>query len=178
MGCHKLWARWPGTEHNIDLLQAHDHVDQKFAELWDELEHASFTITSPNEVIYLEPGDLHATVTLKGGLTPGIEYFSADSVLMTYAMWRRENLNPTWFLYSCDAGLRFPDSRLQTAKILCSAIRKHPELVRNDTFKALVEREENENKSCSTCNNPWAQHSELDINNISDDCSDPDYEDD
>ena len=142
----------------MDLLQEYDHVDQKFFVLWDKLEHASFTVTTPSEVIYLEPGDLHATVTLKGGLTPGIEYVSGDSVLMTYEMWRRERRDPTWFLASCDIGLRFSDSRFRTAQVLCSATKKHMELFRADRFRSLVQREESEGKSCPACNTAWELH--------------------
>jgi hypothetical protein len=158
MGCRKLWAAWPGTEHNMDLLEKHDHLDEKFLELWPQLEHPSFTTTNPNEVIYLPPGLLHATFTFQGGATPGIEYCSAASVLMTYEHWKREKEDSTSFITSCDIGLRFSDSRLQTATILCSAIKEHPELHRESLLKFLIEREENEGKQCPVCQQAWDSH--------------------
>jgi hypothetical protein len=158
MGCCKLWARWPGSKYNRDLLQEYNHVDEKFLVLWDRLERPSFTITGPDDVINLEPGDLHATVTLKGGLTPGIEYFSAESVSMTYEIWKQERLDPTGFLSSCDVGLSFLDSRFPTAQTLCSAIREHQELFQADRLKSLILREEKEGKSCPACGEDWELH--------------------
>jgi hypothetical protein len=158
MGCCKLWAKWPGTKHNRVLLQEYDHIDQKFLVLWDRLEHASFTITYPDDVIYLEPGDLHATITLKGGLTPGIEYFSAESVSMTYEIWKQERQDPTAFLSSCDVGLKFLDSRFKTARILCSALHKYPELFDNIQLMSLIEREDGEGSWCPVCDEGWGIH--------------------
>ena len=158
MGCCKLWARWPGTEHNMDLLQKYDDDNQKFLALWDKLTDGSFTMTRPSEVIYLAPGDLHATVTLQGGLTPGIEYFSTDSVQMTYEMWRREKEDAKWFIGSCDVGLKNEESRLQTAKVLCLALRKHAELSQVPWFKSLARREGNAGRSCPVCEEAWEYH--------------------
>jgi hypothetical protein len=158
MGCRKIWARWPGSDKNMDLLLKYNNLDQKFIALWDQLEGGSFTTTNPDEVIYLKPGDIHATLTLEGGLTPGVEYYSAESVEKTFAFWKRERQDVTWFLKSCKIGLSHLEHRELTAHVLCPAIRQHPEMWQSEELKGLIEAEELEGTHCPTCSEHWDAH--------------------
>ncbi|KAH6959692.1 hypothetical protein BKA56DRAFT_459979, partial [Ilyonectria sp. MPI-CAGE-AT-0026] len=54
------------------------HTITPFIALQGKLERGEFTVQSAPDAIYLPPHCLHITVTLKGGLVPGINYTTAD----------------------------------------------------------------------------------------------------
>ncbi|KAI1163013.1 hypothetical protein F5B18DRAFT_354191 [Nemania serpens] len=75
-GCIKMFALYRPTRHNLDVFERHCDSDDIFIRTWRKLEGGQFVVFSEEEAIYLPAGCIHATITLKGGLVPGIEYTS------------------------------------------------------------------------------------------------------
>ncbi|KAI1263601.1 hypothetical protein F5Y18DRAFT_428874 [Xylariaceae sp. FL1019] len=76
--CIKLWALYPPTPHNLSLYSSAVASSTPFTSLSPQLEGGEFCITTLKDTLYLPPGCLHATYTLRGGLTPGFEYTTGD----------------------------------------------------------------------------------------------------
>lgn len=71
-----MFALYRPTRHNLDVFERHCDSDDIFIRTWRKLEGGQFVVFSEEEAIYLPAGCIHATITLKGGLVPGIEYTS------------------------------------------------------------------------------------------------------
>ncbi|KAI0537870.1 hypothetical protein GGR58DRAFT_325636 [Xylaria digitata] len=82
-GCIKIFALYCPTPHNLEVVERHCDSDDIFIHTWDKLEGGQFVVFSEEEAIYLPPGCIHATLTLKGGLVPGIEYSSVGCLEMS-----------------------------------------------------------------------------------------------
>lgn len=85
---------WPPTDDNLEIYR------ECFANpaLWKEregnLKHSCFVVTTEDLAIHLPPGWLHATVTLRGGGTSGIEFMSADCLRISKRVWGIESSAP------------------------------------------------------------------------------------
>ncbi|KAI0398706.1 hypothetical protein F4802DRAFT_592377, partial [Xylaria palmicola] len=79
-GCVKLWALYPLTQTNFDLLTKVYCSNAILIELQGKLEGGTFCIQTEEQAIYLPPGCIHSTITLQGGLTPGITFTTAESL--------------------------------------------------------------------------------------------------
>jgi hypothetical protein len=90
-GCVKVWEMWPPTDDNLKIYR------KCFANpaLWkgeeDKLKHACYAVTTEDLAIHLRPGWLHATTTLRGGGTSGIEFTSADCLRVATRVWSIES---------------------------------------------------------------------------------------
>ncbi|CAJ2508624.1 Uu.00g136500.m01.CDS01 [Anthostomella pinea] len=75
--CVKLWALYPLSDYNKAKLSEVYNKNSLFIALQGRLEKGEFCIQTAAEALYLPPGYIHATVTLRGGLTPGIQFTNA-----------------------------------------------------------------------------------------------------
>ncbi|CAJ2508643.1 Uu.00g136690.m01.CDS01 [Anthostomella pinea] len=84
--CVKLWALYPLSDHNkAELSEVYDK-NSLFIALQGRLEKGEFCIQTAAEALYLPPGYIHATVTLRGGLTPGIQFTTPHCITLSEKM--------------------------------------------------------------------------------------------
>ncbi|KAI1181799.1 hypothetical protein F5B17DRAFT_423523, partial [Nemania serpens] len=76
-GCIKLWALYPLTK-NYDKLARAYQSNAMFADLQGMLKGGKFCVQTELQALYLPPGYIHSTITLQGGLTPGIMFTTAQ----------------------------------------------------------------------------------------------------
>ncbi|KAH7377251.1 hypothetical protein B0T11DRAFT_29697 [Plectosphaerella cucumerina] len=83
----KLWALYPPTEKKFAVYKRCLGENDMFHKAQPELELGSFVLTTDDQAIYLPPGCLHSTLTLRGGLTPGIEFMSCECLDVAVRVW-------------------------------------------------------------------------------------------
>ncbi|KAI1818983.1 hypothetical protein F4861DRAFT_544401 [Xylaria intraflava] len=163
-GCVKLWALYPLTEQNRQALGPVYGSKNMFLDLVGKLEGGDFCIQTEGEAIYLPPGCIHSTVTIRGGLTLGLLFETPVSVYLAGVVFdldqkfiRRGDLECHSLLTSIDlarqrgtaAEKREASARLcaQFKLLKARAPAKMAELLNQ---KALA--------SCPRCGKSWASH--------------------
>ncbi|KAK7928561.1 hypothetical protein PG985_005559 [Apiospora marii] len=89
--CVKLWALYPPTDADVRLFLQSRHIMNNFVHLANRLQGGEFCITTEKVALYIPPGCLHATYTLAGGLTPGIQYTTAQCLCIAKQVWEVES---------------------------------------------------------------------------------------
>ncbi|KAI0097731.1 hypothetical protein GGR51DRAFT_540097 [Nemania sp. FL0031] len=162
-GCVKLWALYPLTSYNLEHFSAAHRSDAAFIELQGELEGGEFCIQTEDQAIYLPPGCIHSTYTLRGGLTPGIEFSTVECLEPTAQIWDLNSKglrlcgNDCYpFLEAIIMGLRSRESnqRERALDLLCLRYKKVSRLkpmILSKVKQALP-------KTCPKCGELWAKH--------------------
>jgi hypothetical protein len=79
----KIWAFFPPSKHNLNLLQNAGRSTGKLHRHFEELQDGSCAVLGPWQALYVPTGYLHATYSLKGGMTIGTTWSSAEALLST-----------------------------------------------------------------------------------------------
>ncbi|KAH0345667.1 hypothetical protein KCU81_g4302, partial [Aureobasidium melanogenum] len=88
--CIKLWALYPPTNLNLDLMYAISGREHKLQQLFDKLEGGVFAITTGGATIHLPPGWLHATYNIRGGFLVGIAWENLQDLVLLIDLFVRE----------------------------------------------------------------------------------------
>ncbi|KAF4469739.1 histone demethylation 1 [Fusarium albosuccineum] len=161
----KIWGLYPLTAVNRKAWEQHRKSSQRFIDLQGKLEEGRFFVQSPSSAIYIPPGSIHTTVTVKGGYVPGILYITHESleaaahdldIDISCGMSRKAaEFQP--FLESVIMCFKEGESRCEAAlKTLCK-LSKQPELRKNKLFDE-VKKYVDGKSSCGVCKNKWASH--------------------
>ncbi|KAI0143141.1 hypothetical protein GGR57DRAFT_366951 [Xylariaceae sp. FL1272] len=161
--CIKLWALYPPTPHNLSLYSSAVTSSTPFASLSSSLEGGEFCITTSKDTLYLPPGCLHATYTLRGGLTPGFEYTTAECLDVSARVLdinkRKFRLGPgdyEPFLEAVVLALRDGAKRSEEAEMNLCAVYK---AVAKHKGKAAAEiRRLTKGRACKGCGEAWKAH--------------------
>ncbi|KAI3326652.1 hypothetical protein HD806DRAFT_487799 [Xylariaceae sp. AK1471] len=163
-GCVKLWALYPLTEHNRAKLQQAYQSNAMFIELRGVLEGGEFCIQTEDQALYLPPGCIHSTITLKGGLTPGIMFTTAECMKPSVFLWdidtalvRTDQNDCGYFIRAVTMGLRSEDKTRQKEAwgLLCRCYQR----ISTRRWKELGEYMRGAlPKKCTVCNQPWREH--------------------
>ncbi|KAI1357206.1 hypothetical protein F5Y08DRAFT_324810, partial [Xylaria arbuscula] len=86
-GCVKLWALYPPTENNLAKLQQAYQSHAMFIELQGLLEGGELCIQTESQALYLPAGCIHGTITLQGGIVPGIMFTTAECLKPSLSIW-------------------------------------------------------------------------------------------
>ncbi|EXL64042.1 hypothetical protein FOPG_19688 [Fusarium oxysporum f. sp. conglutinans race 2 54008] len=92
-GCQKLWLLYPPTTTNLSLWAKYRKSNKIFEDLVDHLENGEVAVQNTDEAIYLPPGYIHATYTLKGGIVFGINYATKEGLPITSKIFEIETEN-------------------------------------------------------------------------------------
>jgi hypothetical protein len=79
----KIWVFFPPSEHNLKLLQTAAKSTGKLYRHYEELQDGTCAVLGPWQAIYLPTGYLHATYSLKGSMTIGTTWSSAEALVST-----------------------------------------------------------------------------------------------
>ncbi|KAI0976380.1 hypothetical protein F4678DRAFT_469339 [Xylaria arbuscula] len=159
--CVKLWALYPLTEKNYSLLAEVYKSNAMFIELQGRLEGGEFCIQTEEDAIYLPPGCIHSTITLRGGLTPGIMFTTAECVKPAGLIWDMDNNTKrhrddcVYFLRAIELGLcsRDEDQRQEALSELCGRYRQIAKVRRGEmSILSSLPRQ------CCRCNKLWSAH--------------------
>ncbi|KAI0399049.1 hypothetical protein F4802DRAFT_591120 [Xylaria palmicola] len=161
-GCVKLWALYPLTEKNCDLWAKRYNSNAMFIELQGQLEGGEFCVQTEDQAIYLPPGCIHSTITLEGGLTPGIMFTTAECLRPSALIWdldsgiKRDRDDCVYFLRSVEI-IMHTKNQTQYPKAMfemCSRFKKIAALKPNNWahFKRCLP------PVCSHCEKKWADH--------------------
>ncbi|KAH7114116.1 hypothetical protein EDB81DRAFT_921206 [Dactylonectria macrodidyma] len=74
----KLWGFYPPTKQNLELYRQHRVSDSIFIQHHNEFQGGKFCVQQHGEAMYIPPGYLHITYTVKGGILPGTQYLTQD----------------------------------------------------------------------------------------------------
>lgn len=156
-----MFALFPLTTVNRKLYEENCTSDHVFVRVSDRLEKGKFGILSEKDAIYLPPGYLHATLTLKGGLTPGIDYITTTCLEASAVVWdihmkvfEMSESDSTPLLEAVMMGLRSDEreTNILAAQLFC------------DRWKPLrkagraAEAQKLQGKACLHCHQPWNRH--------------------
>ncbi|KAI3322953.1 hypothetical protein HD806DRAFT_499740 [Xylariaceae sp. AK1471] len=162
-GCVKLWALYPLSSHNFQQISKAYQSNNVFVDLQGKLEGGEFCIQTEEQAIYLPPGCIHGTITLQGGLTPGIEFTTPECLDATVLMW---DLNSTVLEVSKDDCLPFLEAisislrsslasrREKAIAVLCKKYKKVARLKPTiwTKFNKVLP------VSCTNCGHSWRRH--------------------
>ncbi|KAH8889914.1 hypothetical protein GQ53DRAFT_842479 [Thozetella sp. PMI_491] len=168
-GCVKLWALYPWTNHNRKVYEKHAGEHDMFIRLHTLLEHGEFPLTEDGEALYLTAGCLHATYTLQGGPTSGIEYTTKECINYTFPVLQvdlrvfgsdEDSSRP--FLESIIMAARSEDTKDKAAKFFCVMYPKITGAAGKTAIfaeaKQALRREESGNQDCGSCGKKWQSH--------------------
>lgn len=91
----KIWALFPPTEHNLQLHEKSYGGRDLFVHPWpleSGYEKGIIVVQSEKEAILLPPGYIHATFTLYGCITTGVQYATRASLESTAQILRMDAL--------------------------------------------------------------------------------------
>ncbi|KAF4467512.1 histone demethylation 1 [Fusarium albosuccineum] len=164
-GCIKIWGLYPWTSANKKLWEEHCQSPQRFVALQGKLEEGRFFVQLQTSAMYIPPGCIHMTVTIKGGFVPGMMYITHESleaaaddldIDISHGMPRKAaDFEP--FLESVIMCLKRGGDRRETAlKTLCR-LSKESGLRKNKLIDE-VKKEVDAKDSCGVCGKKWAGH--------------------
>lgn len=120
--CVKLWVLYPPS--NLDRIYTCEGQEGKFVRLFDQLQGGLYVITTAKDALYIPSGWAHAVLTLTGGLLPGLNWSTAQSVTIAAQVFGHEYAsrsctydNAVPFLHSCIAALRTRNDGLDKAAV-------------------------------------------------------------
>ncbi|KAI1819147.1 hypothetical protein F4861DRAFT_544207 [Xylaria intraflava] len=165
LDCVKLWAIYPLTPENFRVFSQHYHSNNRFLDMASQLTKGDFFIQTVDEAMYLPPGCIHSTVTIRGGLVPGAIFISVESLAATEKIWNldwekngegKEDTHSEPFLKALtmafEEGTR--GERKKAQKILCKNYKK---LVQQDK-KGVRKLVHNQKTACVVCGKEWKNH--------------------
>jgi hypothetical protein len=88
--CVKLWVLFPPSTSNLDAFYALRGWECKFQRLALALEDGVCAITTQGETLYMPPGWLHATLTVRGGCLLGVNWTRGWDLPMVANIYARE----------------------------------------------------------------------------------------
>ncbi|KAH9908158.1 hypothetical protein F4778DRAFT_720544 [Xylariomycetidae sp. FL2044] len=162
-GCVKLWALYPLTPHNLQQMSEAYRSNAVFIDLQGKLEGGEFCVQTEDQAIYLPPGCIHSTITLQGGLAPGIEFTTGRCLDAAGSMW---DLNSSLLRVCKDdcvplveailLGLR-SDDESQRRKAMASLCTRYSTIakLKPAIFSQLKKQIRG---NCSRCEFPWRKH--------------------
>ena len=175
----KLWLLFPPSDGNLEVLSKVYQEDSKLALAYEKLEGGRLFCTDRTRFMYLPPGWLHATFTVHGGLTPGIDFIAAGCLNATRATLQLDLASPHFQAHDAVAFLRcilcgVPDpaseGSIKHAQAFCAFYKrlvKHCGDKRKKSYvvewgKALQHctvSMNHQGKVCRACQAPWNHHS-------------------
>ncbi|KAI1288564.1 hypothetical protein F5Y03DRAFT_389161 [Xylaria venustula] len=159
-----LWALYPLTENNRAKLQQAYQSNAMFIELQGVLEGGEFCIQTEDQALYLPPGCIHSTITLKGGLTPGILFTTAECLKPSVSIWdidtalvKADQDDCGYFIRAVTMSLRSKDEMRQKEAwdLLC---RCYPRISTRRWNELEGYMRGALPKKCAVCNQPWRGH--------------------
>ena len=168
MGCVKLWILYPGPP-NYEAYGRCAREQHILLKVYRELKGAIAMVTGPDLGITLPPGCIHAVFTLRGGLTPGLEFSSSQSMGVAeqvYAMNKRIQTEigaaeQQALIEAIIMGFRSSKTTCQrsAAQHLCS---RFAELKRlsgyRRIFQELMDAASHVSDQCWCCGERWVSH--------------------
>jgi hypothetical protein len=178
-----LWALYPPTSDNLDAFYKMGGQEAKFARLASILEEGRCAITTHGATLYMPPGWLHATLTVRGGILFSVSWTrSSDHPMLANILIReiKADKNDAWYdplLDSC--GLSFatdgtlneeePNKRREEVlRTLCPLFKDIGMIAKKDKTKKSPLREWsklfsqlNKVKTCPKCKEPVSSHVKL-----------------
>ncbi|KAH7363952.1 hypothetical protein BKA65DRAFT_388900, partial [Rhexocercosporidium sp. MPI-PUGE-AT-0058] len=79
LGSEKLCLLFPGTKHNLDILQTAEGQKEKLARVGKSLEGGLVTNLTSSHAIYIPLGCIHSVLTKKGGFLITIDFIAPTS---------------------------------------------------------------------------------------------------
>lgn len=165
-GCVKLFITWPPSHHNLALYSKAAHSNNMLVTLHQGLEGCQMLLITDEDAILLDSGTLHATVTLRGGATPGIEFTSAKCLDITHKLLEMHSETQRLgrdvgrpFLEAVMVASRDVQRRRRALDLFCAM---YPTLSKAKcdllakARKAVAEG--TDAKSCASCGKLWGRH--------------------
>lgn len=166
--CVKLWALYPPTKVNLDLLYKETGQEAKFLRLAPMLEKGEYTVTQAWETIYLPAGYLHAVYTMEGGVLTGINWSSAADIEVVKNIFVREissgNECPEIafpLIRACKIALGAGDDivRREALDAWCAVSSLVKKVAKGTSdCKILLKLPQLKGKACKVCGQDWSKH--------------------
>lgn len=164
-GCVKFWVLFPPTDHNLKVWEEHRQSKCVLNDAVAQLEGGMVVIQPTDMAMYIPPGCLHGTYTLRGGIVPGIVYTTEESLPITnrlieiesrhFRKVQPEDLRP--FLEAVIVSLESgSEKRDEALKALCQ--RSKVDGLKSQALFARVMEKVGPRTSCQVCGKGWRTH--------------------
>lgn len=163
----KLWALFPGPP-NFGVYNQIEQDDDVFIKCLQQLRGGKFIIPE-KEALCLPPGCIHGTITLRSGLTTGVEFSSAECIEAASSVFdmnlQKNGKMPAGdyraLLESCTMGFRSMQS--DTRRLADTTFCKRFSLLQKGTnqnyfFEEALVAAKEVDTICLACTNPWKLH--------------------